>query len=87
MAKATGGDVILTLMTQVVDVREGLADLRQGVDQALQGMVVMKRGADQMDLNLARMGLVINVMVDTMKSRFDDHEARIAALERKVGGS
>ncbi len=80
MAKATGGDVILTLMTQVAELREGLGEVRQGLS-------VMKRGADQMDRNLTKMALVVDVMVDTMKSRFDNHEARIAALERKVGGS
>ena len=84
MARATGGDVILTLMTQVAEVRE---EVRQSRDEAFQAMAVMKRSWDQMERNVARLASIIGTLVDTMKSRFDDHEERISALERKVGDS
>ena len=96
MAKATGGDVLVRLRSEVGELKQAFAGMSTSVASVretthdLAAVVVRLHGdVSRLEGNVGRaeghvsqLAVLLAQYAETTKDRLDDHEARIAALER-----
>lgn len=96
MAKVTGGDVLVRLMTEVSELKRAfggmstsVASVRETTHDLAAVMVRFQGDVSRLEGNVGRaeghlgqMAVLLAQYAETTKDRLDDHEARISALER-----
>src|SRR5258708_3619657 len=90
MARATGGDVIVELMTSVTDLKAAMANQARRVDKLSENVKGLSEdvkglGVD-MHGNVEQFGRIAKLLGAFADKTTHEHEARIEVLERKASG-
>jgi len=99
MARATGGDLFLKLMTEVTELKatsarqegamgamqQSINAVQRAVGELQRNVVVLAENARLTTHQLERIGTTLLEVAEDTSGRLTDHEARIAALEAKGG--
>lgn len=78
MAKANGGDVIVSLMQDVAEMRGSMKEMSEHSEALTEHAQALAKHARKTDAALERVGRLLKGMAD----RLEDHERRIQALEQ-----